>query len=125
MPAKVVDASALGAITFGEPEAERALLLLEDCDIVAPHLLAYELTSIARTKIKRIPDQRRAIEKALRDSLSLDIRWVEVDHLQVLALALEVGLSSYDASYLHVARTLDLPLVTFDDQLAKAAISPT
>jgi predicted nucleic acid-binding protein len=38
-----------------------------------------------------------------------------------LALALEHGLSAYDASYLALAQSLDVPLVTADRQLAAAA----
>jgi predicted nucleic acid-binding protein len=39
------------------------------------------------------------------------------------ALALEHGLSAYDASYLALARALDAPLVTADRRLA--AVAPT
>lgn len=38
-----------------------------------------------------------------------------------LSLALEHGLSAYDASYLALARALDAPLVTADRRLAQAA----
>jgi predicted nucleic acid-binding protein len=38
-----------------------------------------------------------------------------------LALALEHGLSAYDASYLALAHSLDVPLVTADRRLARAA----
>lgn len=38
-----------------------------------------------------------------------------------LALALDHGLSIYDASYLWLALSLELPLLTHDERLAKAA----
>jgi predicted nucleic acid-binding protein len=38
-----------------------------------------------------------------------------------LVLALELGLSAYDASYLALAQSLDAPLVTADRRLAEAA----
>lgn len=38
-----------------------------------------------------------------------------------LTLALEHGLSAYDASYLALARSLDAPLITADRRLAEAA----
>jgi predicted nucleic acid-binding protein len=37
---------------------------------------------------------------------------------------LATGLSAYDASYLWLARDLDVELVTLDRQLAKAAVNP-
>lgn len=48
------------------------------------------------------------------------MNWVVVDHVVVLRLALDTGLTTYDASYLYVARTLGLPLVTFDGRLRRA-----
>ena len=56
MAAKVVDASVLGALLFGEPRAEEAFSLLKGCDLYAPPLLAYELTSIARKKALKHPE---------------------------------------------------------------------
>jgi predicted nucleic acid-binding protein len=46
---------------------------------------------------------------------------VPVDHGGVIALAEQTGLTAYDASYLWVARHVNGPLVTLDDQLADAA----
>jgi len=42
-----------------------------------------------------------------------------VDHLAVLKLALKEGLTTYDAAYLYLARTLKIPLVTFDEKLQR------
>jgi predicted nucleic acid-binding protein len=46
---------------------------------------------------------------------------MDVDHAAVLALAQRAGLTGYDASYLHLAWTLEVELVTLDRQLAEAA----
>jgi len=46
---------------------------------------------------------------------------MDVDHVAVLALAHSTGLTGYDASYLLLARTLGVELVTLDRQLAEAA----
>ena len=118
MPAKVLDASVLGALIFGEPRAKEALSLLEGAELYAPPLLAHELTSVARKKALKYPQLRERISEALEIGLSLDINWTEVDHLEVLRLALETGLTTYDASYLYLARSLGVPLLTFDGRLA-------
>jgi predicted nucleic acid-binding protein len=56
-------------------------------------------------------------------TLATEIHWVEINPAEVLRLAVETGLTTYDASYLHVAKVMDLPLVTFDERLAKATAS--
>ena len=119
MLAKVVDASVLAAVIFGEEEAGEALALIEGHDLYAPPLLGYEITSVARKKARRYPDQRESIALALDLGLRLRFTWIEVDHAEVFKTALDTGLSTYDAAYLHVARAMALPLVTFDKQLAE------
>lgn len=121
MPAKVVDASVLGAVAFNEPEKAEALRLIGDAELYAPSLLAYELTSIARKKVIRHPEARGPLASALRDALSANLHWVEVDHNEALDLSVELGLSSYDAAYLWLARRLNAPLVTFDARLRAVA----
>jgi len=121
MPAKVADASVIGAIVFGEPAAVEALTLLGEDDVYVPTLLAYELASIARTKIVRQPNERELILQALEIGLAMSIRWVDVDQPAVVELALAMALSTYDASYLYLAHALSASLVTFDQKLRAAA----
>lgn len=119
MPAKVVDASLLGAIVFGEPRAQEAADLLRGFDLLAPGLLAYELAHMAQKKTARYPALETAIEDALKLALNLDIRWTDVDHIAVLRLAIETGLTTYDASYLYLARALGASLATLDRRLSQ------
>ena len=123
MPVKVVDASALAALLFGEPEAEAVAERLGDARLVAPALLGFELANICLIKSRRHPDQRPALTAAfrLRDRLAVDE--VAVDHDGALELAATTGLTAYDASYLWLARQLGADLVTLDRQLAKADAS--
>lgn len=121
MPVKVADASVLAAIAFGEPQSEEAAELLHDAVLQEPTLLAYELTSVAHKKALRYPDRRDAIATALELALALDIRWIDVDHRAVFDLALETGLTTYDATYLFLARALGAPLATFDAGLLAAS----
>ncbi len=121
IPARVVDASVLAAIAFDEPRAAEAQSLLEGADLYAPTLLLYEMASVARKKFLLQPDAGEAIFQDLADALAIRAEWVPVDLVQTLAMALELGLTTYDAAYLYVARALDAPLVTFDERLAAAA----
>ena len=120
MLVKVVDASVLAATVYDEPRAEEARALLFGFEIYAPTLLVYELTNTARKKIRQDPARRDSIIQSLEDALAMDIHLTEIDHVATLQLALATGLSTYDASYLHLSRTLGAPLVTFDEKLGAA-----
>lgn len=111
----------VGAWCFDEARASEALALMRDCELYAPFLLAYELTSVANKKSIAYPHKARMLEEALETALSLPIHWMDTDHLVVLRLALDSGLTSYDACYLHLSRALAAPLATFDRQLSRAA----
>ena len=120
MPVRVVDASVVAAIVFGEPDADRAAKLLGNAELVAPALLRYEVTNIAWKKARRYPREASLITQALRLALDLDIRYVDVDHDAVLELAIEKNLTAYDAAYLWLARTLKAPLATLDARMEAA-----
>ena len=119
MPAKVVDASVLGALIFKEPQAEEASALLRGAELNAPGLLAYELAHIAQKKSAQSPDQLDTFQEALEAALQMDIRWRDVRHSAVLRLALETGLTTYDACYLYLSRLLGAELATFDEKLRR------
>ena len=101
-----------------------AASLLNDVEVHAPALIDYELASAARAKVRRAPDVHDLINQLLAAILATDIRHHDVDQVAVVQLALETGLSTYDASYLHLARQLGVPLITFDRRLRAAFGQP-
>jgi len=121
MPVKVVDASALGAIAFGEPEGEAVAAMLSDSLLVAPLLLWFELSNICLKKIGKHPDQKDRLLKAFQLAQRLSIEMTAVDYIQVINLADEKNLTTYDANYLWIAQKLGGDLVTLDLKLRKAA----
>jgi predicted nucleic acid-binding protein len=122
MPAKVVDASVLAALAFGEPRANEAGTLLSGADLYAPDLLPYELASVALKKSARDPSQARQIASALEAVLSLNISLVSVAAADLLTVAIATKLTVYDAAYFHLAQSLKCPLVTFDERLARQTV---
>ena len=122
-PVKVVDASALGALLFGEPEAEAVAGRLVDARLVAPPLLGFELTNVCLKKSRRHPEQRSSLTAAFRLRTRLAVEEIDVDHDSALELATATGLTAYDASYLWLTRQFGAELVTLDRQLAEAAES--
>ena len=122
MPARIVDASVLAAVVFNEPRFAEAVSLLEGAELHAPTLLAYELTSVARKKVLLYPQLAREIGSGLADALRAEINWNEVDHRRVMDLALATGLTTYDASYLYLALSMNASIATFDEALRSAAV---
>jgi predicted nucleic acid-binding protein len=118
---KVVDASALAALLFGEPEAEAIAGRLDNARLVAPALLAFELANVCLIKARRHPEQKPALMPAFRLRGRLGVEEVAVDHNSALKVAAATGLTAYDASYLWLSQQLGAELVTLDQQLSKAA----
>ena len=121
MRALVVDASALGALVFGEPKAEETSQALTDVTLVAPALLWFEMAAIATKKIRNHPDLAEQIQAAFGLALRLPIVIRDVDYGETVNLALKSDLTTYDASYLWLADHLDAELITLDAKLGKTA----
>ncbi|MFT4196920.1 MAG: type II toxin-antitoxin system VapC family toxin [Pseudoxanthomonas sp.] len=126
MPGTVVDASALAAVVFGEPEAAPVVASVAG-ELHAPTLLHYELASVCTIKLIRHP--QRAADILARYALLPQLRLicVEPDWDGLPQLARRWALSAYDAAYLQLALKLDARLVTLDARLAAAwedAIGP-
>jgi predicted nucleic acid-binding protein len=121
MAVKVVDASALAALLFGEPEGEAVSGRLGHARLVAPNLIAFELANVCLIKIRRHPAQGPALMAAFAFRHRLVLEEVAVDHDAALDLAMRIGLTACDASYLWLARQLGAELVTLDRQLERAA----
>lgn len=120
MAIRVVDASALAAILFGEPDGETAALRMKRAELVAPTLLHFELANVCLMKMRRHPADREKLVSAFKFLMQMDVRTVEVDFLGVLELSERTGLTAYDASYLWLAQRLGADLVTLDRKLEAA-----
>ena len=121
MAVKVVDASALAALLFGEPEAEGVAERLGDARLVGPALLGFELANVCLVKCRRHPEREPALTRAFRLRTRLRIEELAVDHEAAIELAFSTGLTAHDASYLWLSRLLDAELITLDHRLAEAA----
>lgn len=119
MPVRVVDASALGALLFGESQAEEVAERLDHAELVAPPLLWFEITSICLKKIKAQPGSAEKILSAFMYFPSLAVKQAEIDHVAVIELAHKKKLTTYDASYLWLAGEFQAELVTLDKKLLR------
>lgn len=115
----VVDASAIAAVLFAEPNGDTIRAHVRGESLLAPHLIDYELANICLKRIRREPMASPGLLTMLSGLTSLGIRRVDVPPTEVAALAVQTGLTAYDASYLWLAMARDIELVTLDSQLAR------
>jgi len=121
MPVEVVDASAVAAILFGEPEAEKVAERMEGADLVAPTLLPFEIASVCLKKIVAAPEDEDRLLRAHRLLGRMGIRFLDVEHEETVRMARSERITAYDAAYLWLARGLGVDLLTLDRDLARAA----
>jgi predicted nucleic acid-binding protein len=121
MAVKVVDASALAALLFGEPDGAAVADRLGGAHLLAPALLPFEVANTCIKKMRRHPDQRDALIAAFRKLDRMEIGMVEIDQEEAIVLAERSGLTAYDASYLWLARETRSELVTLDGSLKAAS----
>jgi predicted nucleic acid-binding protein len=115
----VVDASAVAAVLFNEPESEPLVSGISGT-LAAPSLLPYEIASVCATKLIRRPSEATTILSRYRLFANLDIELTEPDWQMLPLLARDWSLSVYDAAYLQLALAHKAPLFTLDARLAAA-----
>ena len=123
----MLDASVVLGLLLGEPwraQAEHIMdsLAVGSRRVVAPWLFDLECARGLVTAVRRRRlDEARALDYLL-DLLDLPIERLEASAIEVeaLLLALEHGISAYDAVYVALAAEVRLPLVTADTRLVRA-----
>lgn len=120
MTDKVVDASAIVALLFHEVTSDEILRRVRHATLRAPSLIGFEVANACLKKIRAAPGEREKLLEAFSFLDALSITLETVDLKAAVALAEQMKLSLYDASYLWLARTLNAELVTLDEKLARA-----
>lgn len=124
----VVDASVVLKWQLDDEEyVPQAVAIREDFYIrgatkaIAPHLIIYEIVNgmVAATKRRRIKADR-ALD-AINNLLVLGVELKEIEPCRVLQLALEYGLTAYDAAYLALAELENCELWTGDKAFYQSA----
>jgi len=131
MSAFVIDASVVAAWLLPDRASEAtrrlyAAIRRDEVEPQAPNAWQWECGNILANGVRhgRIPND--AVEglwsvlDAIRHRVELH-ELAPAQHKAVLAVAIDAGVSLYDAGYLWLARSLRLPLATFDEQLILAA----
>ena len=115
----VVDASAAGAMLFEEPEGPTIRAHIRRETLLAPHLIDYELANVCAKRIRKDPGDALKLLTMLKGLEHVSLRRIDTPPDEVARLAIETGLSAYDAAYLWLALDRDAELVTLDRELAR------
>lgn len=122
MIAAVIDSSALFDVLFhGGLVGLRAHEELGDCQLHAPELLAPELVNVMRRLVRQDPALKPLADRLVREYDQVPIARFPHDDLLSTAWQLRDTVSAYDAMYVALAIELDIPLLTRDRRLVKAA----
>ena len=119
MPDKVIDASAMAALAFAEAGAGVVLDEIEGHRLYAPQLLTFELMNVAWKRARKQTAATGLFLQSLEILAELGVHYLGVDRRGVVELGLATGLTAYDATYLWLARSLGVPLVTLDRKLGQ------
>ncbi len=127
----VLDASVVLAWSFKTDATGRADQVMSEVarhGALVPAVWPLEVANGVRIAVRQSVIERPHAEDLLRAILALPIGVEGVSPTRALttihALALQTGLTAYDASYLELARRIELPLCTLDRYLAAACKAP-
>jgi predicted nucleic acid-binding protein len=120
VPHAVVDASVVIDLLVEHPRAANVRKALAGIDGVAPELLDAEVLNVIARYVRRGEMSQERAEQALELLVDADIERFPNAPLVLDAWALRHNVSSYDAFYVALARSLGCPLVTCDRALAGA-----
>ncbi|CAN5913512.1 PIN domain-containing protein [soil metagenome] len=119
----VLDASAAVAVLLNLGENARLIwnrIAEEDGEVHVPHLFEIEVVSALRRHTVRRESSERSVE-LIEDLMSM--RLTRYPHTALLRRIWELrnNITAYDAAYVALAETLDVPLITLDAKLARAS----
>ena len=129
MISHVVDASVFGPLFFEDEKDELfgdlpELISGEHC--IVPHHWHLEVTNqiLSGLRRKRMTDKMAEQSVALIDLFPITIDDRTAHRIsESITLALKHGLTVYDAAYLELAIRRNMPIVTYDKALRKAALA--
>ena len=124
MTIPVVDASAIGALLFGETDGAWVHRMTSGLTFVIPAMFHFELGNICWTKMRRHPGESTAdLDAWLAWNAQPPVAVMAVDLTDTMQLARDTSLTFYDASYLWLARDRATDLISLDAKLVRAARS--
>lgn len=117
----VIDTSALLAVLLNEPTRAALIRATEGHALVGAPSLPWEVGNALVAGFRRRRLSPEDVRQAWAQYQKVPVRLGELDTERALQIALETGLYAYDAYVLESARAEQLPVLTLDGGLARAA----
>ncbi len=86
-------------------------------NFVSPYLLAFEIMNGLRSATMQRRQSVNAAKHLLDSFLNMGILFEKVDEKEVFRFAVKKGITAYDASYVWLAKSKKLELLTLDEKL--------
>lgn len=117
----IADTNIFLAVALDEPEKKHIIQVTSGTNIISPEILPYEIGNALSAMVKR---KQLTAEEALEAQLKtnfIPVRLVTTNIQKALKLATEFNIYAYDAYFLHCAKSLTYPLLTFDKRMKQVA----
>jgi predicted nucleic acid-binding protein len=119
---RTVDASAIAALVFAEPEQAWVQTRTAQAQLIAPALIDFELGNICWKKLRQFPEDSQILLAAWQTWCASSFVATEpTDPEQTMRLAVTYNLTYYDASYLVLAQHRNTELISLDARLVRTA----
>ena len=115
----LADACAIMAVIVKEPERDLVIQLTKNAVIVSPNMISYEIANALTKMMKKKVVEKEDFINAFKYFKKIPMKTIEIDIIRVLEIAWKYNIYAYDACYLESAERLNLPLLTFDNNMIK------
>jgi predicted nucleic acid-binding protein len=115
----MVDACAIMAVIVKEPERDLVIELTKDSVIVSPDMVSYEIANALSKMMKKKVIEKERMLNAFDYFRRIPVKTIGIDFEKALEITWNYKIYAYDACYLEAAKRLNLPLLTFDGNMAR------
>ncbi len=117
----IADTNIFLAVALDEPEKEHIIQNTSGIDLISPEILPYEIGNALSAMVKRKQLKPEEALQAEQKTRIIPVRLVAIDVQKSLKLAIKFNIYAYDAYFLHCAKSLKYPLLTFDKRMKQVA----
>jgi predicted nucleic acid-binding protein len=117
----ILDACAIMAVLMEEPEKDAIIKLTQGSIVIVPNVIDFEIANaLSKLYRRKILSENDVYETYFTyKKMPLQIKTVNIN--SSIGIFCKFSMYAYDSYYLEIASRLNLPLLTFDLNMKKAA----